>query len=328
MWKCPATPTQPISLTGPASRCRGRVTMVSRPRIASASARTMSTPPARRRTMSDRVVVHLPPMPQPKDFGLDAQVKNDTPAAERYDNALESLGARRQRHRQADRLEEENRTTSSAVDQPVHLMQSSTSGGFVMFSRALVLTFSSAALVGLCQVATPVVTTVEAQSRPVNRIRFEEMDRNNDGVITRQEWNGSARSFEVHDWNNDGRLSGEEVRVGAQRNTNWETADHNPNRWERNLTLDAQRVHQSRSQSRRPADRQRVALRPRDVPPRRSQSRQRAHGRRVPRRRCRRPSRRQLRRSRSQQQRPRRAHRMVWRRQRVPLRSIATATAS
>lgn len=38
--------------------------------------------------MSDRVVVHLPPMPQPKDFGLDAQVKNDTHAAKRYDNAL------------------------------------------------------------------------------------------------------------------------------------------------------------------------------------------------------------------------------------------------
>ena len=105
-----------------------------------------------------------------------------------------------------------------------------------MFSRSLVLTFSSVALVGLCQATTPVVTTVEAQSRPVNRIRFAEMDRNNDGVITRQEWNGSARSFEVHDWNNDGRLSGEEVRVGAQRNTNWETADHNPNRWERNLS--------------------------------------------------------------------------------------------
>ncbi len=39
--------------------------------------------------MSDRVVVHLPPMPQPKDFGLDANVKNDTPAAARYDNALQ-----------------------------------------------------------------------------------------------------------------------------------------------------------------------------------------------------------------------------------------------
>jgi Ca2+-binding EF-hand superfamily protein len=105
-----------------------------------------------------------------------------------------------------------------------------------MFSRSLVLTFSSVALVGLCQATTPVATTVEAQSRPVNRIRFAEMDRNNDGVITRQEWNGSARSFEVHDWNNDGRLSGEEVRIGAQRNTNWETADHNPNRWEQNLS--------------------------------------------------------------------------------------------
>ena len=38
--------------------------------------------------MSDRVVVHLPPMPQPKAFVLDSQVKNDTPAAERYDTAL------------------------------------------------------------------------------------------------------------------------------------------------------------------------------------------------------------------------------------------------
>ena len=63
-----------------------------------------------------------------------------------------------------------------------------------MFSRSWVLTFSSVALVGLCQATTPVVTTVESQTRPVNRIRFAEMDRNNDGVITRQEWNGSARS--------------------------------------------------------------------------------------------------------------------------------------
>ncbi len=59
------------------------------------------------------------------------------------------------------------------------------------------------------------------------------MDKNNDGQITRQEWNGSARSFDVHDWNGDGRLSGEEVRVGAQRNTNWDTVDHAPGRYER-----------------------------------------------------------------------------------------------
>ncbi len=39
--------------------------------------------------MSDRVVVHLPPMPQPKDFGLDAKTPTDSPAAERYARALE-----------------------------------------------------------------------------------------------------------------------------------------------------------------------------------------------------------------------------------------------
>ena len=47
--------------------------------------------------------------------------------------------------------------------------------------------------------------------------RFEGMDRNNDGTITRAEWNGSAQSFRVHDWNGDGVLSGDEVRVGARR---------------------------------------------------------------------------------------------------------------
>jgi hypothetical protein len=39
--------------------------------------------------MSDRVVVHLPPMPQPKDFGLDAKVADDSPAAARYAKALD-----------------------------------------------------------------------------------------------------------------------------------------------------------------------------------------------------------------------------------------------
>ena len=39
--------------------------------------------------MSDRVVVHLPPMPQPKDFGLDAKVADNSPAAARYAKALE-----------------------------------------------------------------------------------------------------------------------------------------------------------------------------------------------------------------------------------------------
>lgn len=96
-----------------------------------------------------------------------------------------------------------------------------------MFSRTLALTFGSLALASLS-----LVTTAEAQTR----MRFQAMDRNNDGRITREEWQGSARSFDVHDWNNDGVLSGNEVLVGAQRDSRWEDADHNPSWRERNLS--------------------------------------------------------------------------------------------
>ncbi len=49
-------------------------------------------------------------------------------------------------------------------------------------------------------------------------MRFQAMDSNRDGVISRSEWRGSDQSFNVHDWNGDGVLSGDEVRVGATRN--------------------------------------------------------------------------------------------------------------
>ena len=48
-------------------------------------------------------------------------------------------------------------------------------------------------------------------------MRFQAMDGNGDGVISRSEWRGSDQSFNVHDWNGDGVLSGDEVRVGATR---------------------------------------------------------------------------------------------------------------
>ena len=49
------------------------------------------------------------------------------------------------------------------------------------------------------------------------QIRFQAMDTNGDRIIQRSEWRGSARSFDVHDWNGDGVLSGVEVQIGARR---------------------------------------------------------------------------------------------------------------
>ena len=49
------------------------------------------------------------------------------------------------------------------------------------------------------------------------RMRFAEMDTDNDGRITRDEWRGSRQSFMVHDWNNNGVLDGDEVRPGGRR---------------------------------------------------------------------------------------------------------------
>lgn len=48
-------------------------------------------------------------------------------------------------------------------------------------------------------------------------MRYQGLDRNKDGRITRAEWNGSDQSFRNHDWNNDGVLSGDEVLPGARR---------------------------------------------------------------------------------------------------------------
>ena len=61
-------------------------------------------------------------------------------------------------------------------------------------------------------------------------MRFRAMDRNRDGVITRREWRGSDQSFRVHDWNEDGVLSGDEVRVGATRRMADRNDDYTPNR--------------------------------------------------------------------------------------------------
>ena len=57
-------------------------------------------------------------------------------------------------------------------------------------------------------------------------MRFRAMDANGDGVITRGEWRGSDQSFRVHDWDGDGRLAGDEVRVGGTRRRTAEDQDY------------------------------------------------------------------------------------------------------
>lgn len=50
-----------------------------------------------------------------------------------------------------------------------------------------------------------------------NRVPFRDLDRNNDGVISRAEWTASRASFRVLDSNRDGRIERNEYRV-ADRN--------------------------------------------------------------------------------------------------------------
>jgi Ca2+-binding EF-hand superfamily protein len=87
-------------------------------------------------------------------------------------------------------------------------------------------------LTSVCLMCAGAPDRAGAQNRAA-RMRFEAMDTNHDGAISRKEWQGSDRSFRVHDWNRDGELSGDEVRIGAQRNARWEDADHAPGRAER-----------------------------------------------------------------------------------------------
>jgi Ca2+-binding EF-hand superfamily protein len=106
------------------------------------------------------------------------------------------------------------------------------------FGMAKISTF----IVVMTSLALSAPSLAAAQGRGRGRgnvpIRFAEMDRNNDRVITRAEWNGSDRSFAVHDWNGDGVLSGDEVRVGAvrprsttERPFDWEEREYQFDDW-------------------------------------------------------------------------------------------------
>ena len=79
--------------------------------------------------------------------------------------------------------------------------------------------FAAVAFLGAAVFADPATARASAEPQAAQRnIRFRAMDTNNDGRITRAEWRGNDRSFRNHDWNNDGVLSGDELRPGAARN--------------------------------------------------------------------------------------------------------------
>jgi hypothetical protein len=59
-------------------------------------------------------------------------------------------------------------------------------------------------------------TTLVAQ--PQGGVRFDDMDLNRDGVITRDEWRGNDRDFRAYDLNHDGVLSRNELS-NARRHT-------------------------------------------------------------------------------------------------------------
>jgi len=61
------------------------------------------------------------------------------------------------------------------------------------------------------------VITSPALAQSSTNDRYQSMDDNNDGVISRSEWRGGDQSFRRHDWNNDGVLSGDELARGWRR---------------------------------------------------------------------------------------------------------------
>jgi hypothetical protein len=58
--------------------------------------------------------------------------------------------------------------------------------------------------------------------------RFQGLDRDNNGVITRAEWRGSNTSFANRDWNHDGVLTGDEMKPGAVRPSERRSASSRP----------------------------------------------------------------------------------------------------
>jgi Ca2+-binding EF-hand superfamily protein len=82
----------------------------------------------------------------------------------------------------------------------------------------------AAVLIGVASTSSAAMAQTQQDSRQEDlrqrQAEFREMDRDNDGVITRAEWRGSLQSFRALDLNQDGVLSGNEIWVGRGRGGN------------------------------------------------------------------------------------------------------------
>lgn len=87
------------------------------------------------------------------------------------------------------------------------------------------LAFATVSFIGGSTATDLAAEPQRGQQRQRETMRFRGMDTDRNGVITRAEWRGNTRSFRNHDWNNDGILSGDEVRLGAARNRRGEDPD-------------------------------------------------------------------------------------------------------
>jgi Ca2+-binding EF-hand superfamily protein len=87
-----------------------------------------------------------------------------------------------------------------------------------MQARQYLSALAAVAMLGVGTAAAAAQSQDDQYGRAQNngrRMRYQGMDTNGDGVITRSEWRGNMQSFRQHDLNNDGVLSGNEVWVPA-----------------------------------------------------------------------------------------------------------------
>ena len=79
----------------------------------------------------------------------------------------------------------------------------------------------AALLIGFASTTSAATQPPQQDSRQTDlrarQSEFREMDRDNDGVITRAEWRGERQSFRRYDLNRDGVLSGNEIWVDRGR---------------------------------------------------------------------------------------------------------------